>query len=95
MSKKLKSLYTPLQSLNNIRYNYFHNKGGSEIEYFWFNRVEDALKALEIIKEKPDTLYLVKSCKSYKIYFDIAIDNALIEDVYEKEEFDLLKEVLL
>ena len=55
MSKELESLYTPLQSLNNIRYNYFHDKGGSELEYFWFNRVETALKnqkrKLDLISE--------------------------------------------
>lgn len=47
MTKDLEALYTPLQSLNNIRYNYFDKKSGSELDYFWFNRVETTLKDYE------------------------------------------------
>ena len=60
-----------------------------------FKIIETALKALEIIKEKPQTLFLVKTCKNYDIYFELAQDTALIEDIYSPKEFDLLKEVLL
>lgn len=56
MNKELETLYTPLQSLNNIRYHYFHNYCGSELEYFWFNRVESALKDYE-------HLYQLWNCK--------------------------------
>ena len=44
MNKELETLYTPLQSLNNIRDKYFHDKEGSELEHFWFNKIETALK---------------------------------------------------
>ena len=57
--------------------------------------IESALKSLEIIKEKPMSVYLVQSCKgNYERYFEIARDMCLIEDVYTQEEYDLLKEVL-
>ena len=54
-----------------------------------------ALKALEIIKEKPRTLFLVQTYENYDTYSTLAQDIALIEDIYSPEEYDLLKEVLL
>ena len=49
---------------------------------------------LQIIKEKPQTLYLVQTTKNYDDYFEIAQDMVLLEDVYSQKEFDLLKEWL-
>lgn len=59
--------------------------------------LEDAkkLKALEIIKEKPETLYLIPTYHNYDAYLELALDIALIEEVYSPEEFELLKEVIL
>lgn len=67
MSKELETLYTPLQSLNNIRDNYFLLKGkdGTDLEYRWFNRIETALKRKEEL-EKMHTNALEKIAKDRK-----------------------------
>lgn len=53
------------------------------------------LKAFEIIKAKPQTLYLIPTYDNYHAYLELAHDIALIEDIYSQEEFDLLREVML
>lgn len=57
--------------------------------------LDNRLKALAIIKEKPLTLFLVQTCENYDIYLEIAQDTTLVEDIYSPKEFYLLKEVLL
>lgn len=52
MNKELETSYTPSQCLNNIKDNYFHDKDGSELEYFWFNRIETTLKSIELGNQK-------------------------------------------
>lgn len=91
MNKELARLYTPLQSLNNIRYSYFHNNGGLEIEYIWFDKIEKSLKALNIIKEKLcyiDFRLLIFST-DYETYCFMVGNKKLTE-----EEYYLLREVL-
>jgi len=51
--------------------------------------VENALKALEIIKTEMPNLTLLASCSSYQKYKEKSGDNLT------KEEYELLKEVLL
>ena len=80
-----------LEALENIKH-YDSRVGLHEGDY---QIIEKSLKALEIIKEKPQTLFLVKTCEKYDKYLEIAQDQALIEDLYTQEEYDLLKEVLL
>ena len=66
-----------------------------EVKPLFDEETQNKLKALEIIKEKPQTLFLVKTCENYDIYLELAQDTALIEDIYSSKEYDLLKEVLL
>ena len=53
------------------------------------NIIKKELKALEIIKEKRVNVRFLISCKTLKEYNDV------ISDHLTKEEYDLLKEVLL
>lgn len=58
-----------------------------------FSIVEKELKALEIIKEKPQaTLWLFQHCDKKMEYEDMI---SLFKEDITKEQFDLLKEVLL
>ena len=55
------------------------------------------IKALDIIKDKPLTLHLISKCADYDEYLFVAsriIDAYQFGYTYDKEEFDLLKEVL-
>ncbi len=54
-----------------------------------FATVEKELKAFEIIKINMPNLTLLGSCKTYKRYIELSGDNLT------REEYDLLKEVLL
>lgn len=55
--------------------------------------IEQELKALEIIKEKPQaTLWLIQHCDKEMEYEDILW---LFKEDITKEQFDLLKEVML
>ena len=54
--------------------------------------IEKELKALEIIKEKPQaTLWLIQHCDKEMEYEDMLF---LFKEDVTKEQFDLLKEVL-
>ena len=55
--------------------------------------IEKELKALEIIKEKPQaTLWLIQHCDKEMEYEDMLF---LFKEDVTKEQFELLKEVLL
>lgn len=57
------------------------------------NAIEKELKALEIIKEKPQaTLWLIQVCDKEMEYEDML---CIFKEDITKEQFDLLKEVLL
>lgn len=99
MSKELETLYIPLQCLNNIRDNYFllKGKGGTDLEYRWFNRIETALKTLEIIKKLFKghlNIDYDKNHDFYEIWISTEYEDIVIASGQGKEEFDLLKEVL-
>lgn len=99
MSKELETLYTPLQSLNNIRDNYFllKGKGGTDLEYRWFNRIETALKALEIITKKmviPAYIVNTKNVEEYNKWLkEITLKEDWLKRTLTEEEYNLLKEV--
>ena len=58
-----------------------------------FDLVEKELKALEIVKEKPQaTLWLFQHCDKEMEYEDMI---SLFKEDITKEQFDLLKEVLI
>lgn len=75
-----------------ILYNHEDLQGGHYDYWKAYRFIEKQLKALELIKEKPETFYLI-NCNNYETYFEIANDMTLIEKIYTKEEFNLLKEV--
>ena len=104
-----KELYTPKQALNNIRDNYFNgirtpNYG---LEHKWFNIVETELneseswkrdyfelkKALEIIKELilEDLAF---NDKEQQIEYSFGCSTLCVK-IRDKEQYNLLKEVLL
>ena len=86
MSKSLEELYNSKQALNNIRFNYFENKRNEDanVEHFWFDTIKKELKALEIIKK----YFWLEDFQDF-ISFNGCLPKSL------KEEYDLLKEVLL
>lgn len=58
-----------------------------------YKTIEKELKALEIIKEKPQaTLWLIQHCHRKMEYEDML---SLFKEDVTKEQFELLKEVLL
>lgn len=57
--------------------------------------VAKKLKALDIIREKPQTLFLIKTGENYDDYLASALYIPYLADIYLKEEYDLLKEVFL
>ena len=62
----------------------------------YYDDIEKELTALEIIKEKPLTLYLIENNDNYDVYFELALHIASTKkEIYSREEFELLKEVLL
>ena len=79
---------TPLEALNNLTqlaFNYaeldediIHNAKR------YHNIIETTLKALKLIKEKPETFYLINS-NDYETYFELASDMVIIEKVYTIE----------
>ena len=82
MSKEL----TPLQALESIIESFF-DKDSEDIK-----TVRKALKALEIIKTKP-IVALVDYKYTYEEWLDLVEEKD--KDLFEnKEEYDLLKEVL-
>ena len=94
---ELEKLYTPFQALNNIRAKYFENKHGEDLEYFFFERVENALKALEIIKDKKVDVFSLICCIQLNEYTALETYN-LKENCHNYfltgDEYNLLKEVL-
>ena len=92
---------TPLQAFQKMRelceayHLKFANVKPQTVEGYPIDNIEKALKALEIIKEKPQTLHLVKSCENYDAYLELALLVTFIKDIYSLKEFDLLREVLL
>lgn len=57
--------YTPLQAYHNIHYHYFMGEreyNDPEVEHWWFDRVEAALEALQLIKTKKVNVALLLKC---------------------------------
>ena len=85
-----------LEVLKKVKFNYFQtNKYADEDDKKWFDIIEKSLKALEIIKEKKVDIDLLFYCftfpnNNYKTYNENNERKWL-----KREEYDLLKEVLL
>ena len=83
-----------LEALKEIKGKFFKQKGNTTSGDFGLYRrlsiIEEELKAFEIIKEKIMPLLSVDEIKYFKIY---PIDDEGVE--ISKEEYDLLKEVLI
>jgi len=89
--RKLNKQYNPTQSLNNIRYNYFtvyKQDHGEELEYFWFNRVAEAIKEKEKLEKKyRNLLKKYEQLRKYSIYQDNRLDE-LYEKLDEMSYYD-------
>ena len=86
-----------LEKLKNQRMS-LYSSGESKVELLFDEETQKKLKAFEIIKEKPKTLFLIKTCENYDDYFAsaryIPFLTDFLADIYSPEEYQLLKEML-
>lgn len=83
---------TPLEALNTI-YNLEDLQGGRDEFWKAYRIIEKSVKALEIIKEKGNFLWLQYDEYDNKYY--IYDNESYQHNEITKEEYDILKEVLL
>lgn len=81
---------TPLKALKQLKERY--GKNFSTNDDARCNIIKDALKALDIIKKKPRGLYLIILTKDYEDY--IRFCGKYYDFMYDREEYDILKDIL-
>ena len=91
MSKELEALNRICEHLD-LDDEYFYLKNGEKADY---KVIEKSLKALEIIKEKRVDVRFLFQCKSLRDYNFIYKGTNQSKLCLTKEEYELLKEVLL